>query len=58
MENLWLILIGAITYLLGSSPATYLITKHVSEKVVWLDSIVVRCPLEHAEYGTRKRTLQ
>lgn len=30
----------------------------IHRKTVWLDSIVVRCPLEHAEYGTRKRTLQ
>lgn len=27
-------------------------------RTTWLDTIVVRCPLEHAEYGTRKRTLQ
>jgi len=30
----------------------------IHHRTVWLDSIVVRCPLEHAEYGTRKRTLQ
>jgi hypothetical protein len=27
-------------------------------RTTWLDSIVVRCPLERAEYGTRKRTIQ
>ena len=30
----------------------------IHRRTVWLDSIVVRCPLEHAEYGTSKRTLQ
>lgn len=30
----------------------------IHRKTTWLDSIVVRCPLESAEYGTRKRTLQ
>jgi len=30
----------------------------IHHRTVWLDSIVVRCPLEHAEYGTTKRTLQ
>jgi len=27
-------------------------------RTTWLDTIVVRCPLERVEYGTRKRTLQ
>jgi len=27
-------------------------------RTTWLDAIVVRCPLERAEYGTRRRTLQ
>ena len=30
----------------------------IHRRAVWLDSIVVRCPLEHTEYGTRKRTLR
>ena len=30
----------------------------IHRRTTWLDTIVVRCPLERAEYGTRKRTLQ
>ncbi|MBT9158660.1 MAG: hypothetical protein DDT36_01678 [Firmicutes bacterium] len=30
----------------------------IHHRTTWLDSIVVRCPLEHAEYGTGKRRLQ
>jgi len=30
----------------------------IHRRTTWLDSIVVRCPLERAEYGTGKRTLQ
>jgi hypothetical protein len=30
----------------------------IHRRTTWLDSIVVRCPLERAEYGTSKRTLQ
>jgi hypothetical protein len=30
----------------------------IHRRTRWLDSIVVRCPIEHAEYGTSKRTLQ
>ena len=30
----------------------------IHRRTMWLDSIVVRCPIEHAEYGTQKRTLQ
>jgi glycerol-3-phosphate acyltransferase PlsY len=37
MQNLWLILIGGISYLIGSIPTAYLITRHVSGKVVWLE---------------------
>lgn len=29
----------------------------IHRRTLWLDSIVVRCPIERAEYGTRKRTL-
>jgi len=37
MENLWLILIGGISYLVGSIPTAYLITKKVGGKLVWLE---------------------
>jgi glycerol-3-phosphate acyltransferase PlsY len=37
MANLWLILVGGITYLLGSIPTAYLITKRVGGKTVWLE---------------------
>jgi glycerol-3-phosphate acyltransferase PlsY len=37
MENIWLILIGGIAYLLGSIPTAYLITRYVSGKVIWLE---------------------
>ena len=37
MENLWLILIGGIAYLIGSIPTAYLITKKVGGKLVWLE---------------------
>jgi len=37
MENLWLILIGGISYLIGSIPTAYLITKKVGGKLVWLE---------------------
>lgn len=30
----------------------------IHHRTTWLDSIVVRCPIERAEYGTQKRTLQ
>jgi len=30
----------------------------IHDRATWLDTIVVRCPLERAEYGTRKRTLR
>jgi len=29
----------------------------IHRRTMWLDSIVVRCPIERAEYGTQKRTL-
>jgi len=29
----------------------------IHHRTTWLDSIVVQCPIEHDEYGTRKRTL-
>ena len=29
----------------------------IHHRTIWLNSIVVRCPFENAEYGTRKRTL-
>jgi hypothetical protein len=29
----------------------------IHRRTLWLDSIVVRCPIERAEYGTRRRTL-
>jgi acyl-phosphate glycerol 3-phosphate acyltransferase len=37
MQSLWLILIGGTTYLIGSIPIAYLITRYVSGKVVWLE---------------------
>lgn len=37
MQNIWLILIGWISYLIGSIPTAYLITRYVSGKVVWLE---------------------
>jgi glycerol-3-phosphate acyltransferase PlsY len=37
MENLWLILIAGISYLLGSIPTAYLLTKYVGGKLVWLE---------------------
>lgn len=37
MENIWLFLIGVITYLLGSIPIAYLITKYVGGKIIWLE---------------------
>jgi len=37
MENLWLILIGGISYLIGSIPTAHLITKKVGGKLVWLE---------------------
>ena len=37
MHNLWLILIGGISYLMGSIPTAYLITRYFSGKVVWLE---------------------
>ena len=37
MENLWLILIGGIAYIIGSIPTAYLITKKVGGKLVWLE---------------------
>ena len=37
MENLWLILIGGIAYLIGSIPTAYLITKKAGGKLVWLE---------------------
>jgi len=30
----------------------------IHRRTMWLDSIVVRCPIERAEYGTQKRTVQ
>jgi len=30
----------------------------IHRRTIWLDSIVVRCPIERAEYGTQKRPLQ
>jgi len=32
--------------------------RSIHRRTTWLDSIVVRCPLERSEYGTSKRTLQ
>jgi len=34
------------------------VLRTVHRRTTWLDSIVVRCPLERAEYGTQKRKLQ
>ena len=34
------------------------VLRTIHRRTTWLDSIVVRCPLERAEYGTGKRTLQ
>ena len=30
----------------------------IHQRTTWLDNIIVRCPIEHAEYGTRKRMIQ
>ena len=30
----------------------------IHHRTLWLDSIIVRCPIEHAEYGTQKRAIQ
>jgi hypothetical protein len=30
----------------------------IHHRTMWLDSIVVRCPIERAEYGTQKRAVQ
>jgi len=37
MENLWLILVAGIAYLIGSIPTAYLLTKQVGGKLVWLE---------------------
>ncbi len=34
------------------------VLRAIHRRTLWLDSIVVRCPIEGAEYGTRKRELQ
>lgn len=34
------------------------VLRTVHRRTTWLDSIVVRCPIERAEYGTQKRELQ
>ncbi len=33
------------------------VLRAIHRRTLWLDSIVVRCPIEKAEYGTRKRGL-
>ena len=32
------------------------VLRSIHHRTIWLDSIVVRCPLERAEYGTQKRS--
>ena len=34
------------------------VLRTVHQRTTWLDSIVVQCPFERAEYGTQKRELQ
>jgi len=34
------------------------VLRTIHRKTLWLDSIVVRCPIEKAEYGTSKHSLQ
>ena len=34
------------------------VLRAIHKRTLWLDSIVVRCPIEQAEYGTRKRILK